>query len=291
MNEPVFRPGENRDIDHVAGLLHLHMNPKVPPEVFRRLLAYDWAGEKPHCGMVAEANGEIVGFHGNVYSMRRINGVERAFGSFTSLYVHRDWRGHNLGQKMMRTYEERTDITYTVFDPSKRVHGILEESGFRDLDLDRLVWTPDGRRADPDVEVLRDPALIRPRVTAEEQRYLDDHADLPAFPLLLADGQRQVLVFTLRQDRGDQGLCHDLVYCGDPKVFADLVDAAAPAILGDDARARLLVDARFLDGHRTKGRREPLRYRRMVRRADPALPDWRVDHLYTETMLLNLKLG
>ena len=127
MTAAIIRPGTEADIPQVAELLHQNMNRKVPAEVFARLMNYDWAGEKPHIGMVSEADGRIVGFHGNVYSMRRINGVERIFGSFTSIYVLRDWRGEDLGVRMMRTYEERPDITYSVFDPSTRVLGSKTE--------------------------------------------------------------------------------------------------------------------------------------------------------------------
>lgn len=289
MREAIFRPGADTDIDQVAGLLHQHMNRKVPPEVFRKLMDYDWAGEKPHIGMVVEAEGQIVGFHGNVYSTRFLADGPRVMGSFTSLYIHRDWRGENLGYRMMHTYEDRPDITYTVFDPSKRVHGILEQCGFRDLDLNRFVWesgSPSG-----DVEIIEDADRIAPLVSEEERRYLYDHRDMKAWPVLLRGDAGDVLTFWLRQDRGDKGFCHDLIYTGDPARLAAMIDAAAPRILGDDPRARLLADERFLDGHPVGGRREPLAYRRMVRRADPALPDWRVDHLYTETLLIDLKLG
>lgn len=290
MKEALFRPGTDRDIDQVAQLLHDHMNRKVAPETFRRLMDYGWAGEKPHIGMVVESpEGEIVGFHGNVYSTRFLAEGPRVMGSFTSLYIHKDWRGENLGYRMMHTYEDRPDITYTVFDPSKRVHGILEECGFRDLDLNRFIWAPGG--AAGNVEVIEDPDRIASSVSAEEQRYLHDHRDMKAYPVLLRGDAGDVLTFWLRQDRGDKGFCHDLIYTGDPVTLAAMIDGAAPRILGDDPRARLLVDERFFDGHSVSGRKEQLAYRRMVRRADPALPDWRVDHLYTETLLIDLKLG
>jgi len=291
MTAAIIRPGTEADIPQVAELLHQNMNRKVPAEVFARLMNYDWAGEKPHIGMVSEADGQIVGFHGNVYSMRRINGVERIFGSFTSIYVLRDWRGEDLGVRMMRTYEERPDITYSVFDPSTRVHAILESCGFRDLDMNRYVWEQGMSPRDDRVEVITDHDMIRPLVGAEEQRYLDDHRGLTAHPVLLRDHDGQVLCFFLQQDRGDKGFCHDLIYTGDPAALARMIDRAADRIMGDNPRARLLIDERFLDGNTTDGTCTPLPYRRMVRRADPPLPDWQVDHLYTETVLVNLKLG
>jgi GNAT superfamily N-acetyltransferase len=289
LRDALFRPGTDADIDQVSELLHQHMNRKVSAEVFRCLMDYDWAGEKPHVGMVVEAEGQIVGFHGNVYSSRFLADGPRVMGSFTSLYIHKDWRGENLGYRMMHTYEDRPDITYTVFDPSRRVHAILEECGFRDLDLNRFVWESGGHAGE--VEVIQDADHIAPLVSAEEQRYLHDHRDLKAFPVLLRGDAGDVLTFFLRQDRGDKGFCHDLIYTGDPVKLGGMLDAAAPRILANDPRARLLADERFFDGNATGGRKEPLAYRRMVRRADPALPDWRVDHLYTETLLINLKLG
>lgn len=292
MREALFRPGTDADIDQVSELLHQHMNRKVTADVFRRLMAYDWAGEKPHIGMVVEADGQIVGFHGNVYSTRFLPDGARVMGSFTSLYIHKDWRGENLGYRMMHTYEDRPDITYTVFDPSKRVHGILEECGFRDLDLNRYLWAPGGNGdRGGDVELIQDADRISPLISDEEQRYLHDHRDLRAYPVLIRGNSGDVLTFWLRQDRGDKGFCHDLIYTGDPVKLAAMIDAAAPGIMGGDPRARVLADERFFDGNPVGGRREPLAYRRMVRRADPALPDWRVDHLYTETLLIDLKLG
>lgn len=291
MNGPVFRPGNDRDIDQVAELLSLHMNRKVSPATFRRLMDYRWAGEKPHIGMVAAVGDDIVGYLGNVYSVRRFDGASRTFGSFTSLYVHKHWRGHNLGLRMMQTYETRPDITYTVYDPSERVHTILEHCGFRDLDTHRLVWEQGMGEAPGEMEVIADPSAIAAALGDEQQRYVDDHAALPAQPLLFRDRDLQLLCFLLRQDRGAEGYCYEMIYTSDPSALAALLDRMAGWILASHPRARLLVDERFLDGHATRGLRQPLSCRRMVRRADPPVPDWRIDHLYSETLLLDLKLG
>lgn len=291
MTDPVFRPGNENDIDQVATLLSVHMNRKVAPEKFRRLMDYQWGGEKPHIGMVAEADDGIVGFLGNVYSMRNFENTSRTFGSFTSLYVHKDWRGRDLGLRMMQTYEGRPDITYTVYDPSERVHGILEQCGFRDLDTHRLVWEQGMGEVGREVEVITDRRAIAAKLGAEQRRYLDDHAALPVHPLLCRDGEYQVFCFFLRQDRGEDGLCHELIYTDDPLALAALIDRMAAGVLATNPQSRLLVDERYLDGHACKGLRQSLSCRRMVRRANPLVQDWRIDHLYSETLLLDLKLG
>lgn len=291
MSEPDFRPGNDRDIDRVAELLSLHMNPKVPPATFRRLMDYRWAGEKPHIGMVAEVGDDIVGFLGNVYSVRRFGGSSHTFGSFTSLYVHKHWRGHNLGLRMMQTYEARPDITYTVYDPSQRVHAILEQCGFQDLDTHRKVWEQGMGDAPGGMEAVTDRSEIASMVGREQRRYLDDHAVLPALPILFSGPDHRVLCFFLRQDRGEEGFCHEMIYTDDPSALAVMIDRVAGWVLAAHPRARFLVDERFLDGHASGGLRQSLSCRRMVRRADPPVPDWRIDHLYSESLLLDLKLG
>lgn len=291
MTEPVCRPGNEGDVDQVALLLSEHMNRRVAPATFRRLMDYRWRGEKPHFGMVAAAGDDIVGFLGCIYSDRRIDGGARTFGSFTSLYVHKDWRGRNLGLRMMRTYEERPDITYSVYDPSDRVHGLLEQCGFTDLDTHRLVWEHGMGGETTGLEVVTDSEQMSEMLADEQLRYLADHAKLPARPLLFRQGGRQVLCFFLCQDRGCDGLCYELIFADDPVALAALIDAAAAWIQATDPRARLLVDERYLAGNDCRGRRQKLTCRRMVRRADPPVPDWRIDHLYSETLLLDLKLG
>lgn len=290
MTEPTFRPATEADAPGVAALLTAHMNPKIPPEVFARILDYRWSGEKPHAGIVAEADGEVVGYHGNVWSVRRVDGRERLMGSFSSLYVRRDWRGHDLGLRMMRTYAAMPEPTFTVFNPSRRVHAILEECGFRDLDTHRVVWRAGAGGGDTDV--VEDPAEIAAAVSQEERRYLAEHDGLPVQWRLLTGRGASVLCGFLRQDRGDQGLCWDMIYGGSPETLAGLIDGAARGLLADEPRGVLQVDARFLGGHAPAGGTpEPLRYRRMVRRGADAPAGDRIDHLYSETLLLGLKLA
>ncbi|MEM1316017.1 MAG: hypothetical protein AAGI51_15775 [Pseudomonadota bacterium] len=290
MTEPRFRPATEADAPGVAALLTAHMNPKIPPEVFARILDYRWAGPKPHAGIVAEAEGEVVGYHGNVWSMRRVDGRERPMGSFSSLYVRRDWRGHDLGLRMMRSYAAMPEPTFTVFNPSRRVHAILEDCGFRDLDTHRRVWRAGEGGSGP--EVVSDPAEIAAAVSDEERRYLHEHDGLPVRWRLLKGRGAAVLCGFLRQDRGEQGLCWDMIYGGDPETLAALIDGAAPALLAGEPRGVLQIDARFLGGHAPAGGAlEPLRYRRMARRGADAPADHRIDHLYSETLLLGLKIA
>lgn len=282
------RPALPADAASVGDFLNRHMNPDIPAATFARILDRSWAGAPPHSGYLAEAGGEIVAFHGAIGSLRQADGCGHRMASFSSLYVRRDHRGQDLGGRMMRRLVAESDVTYTVANPSRRVHALLESCGFRDLDTHRRVWAGGGSPGSG-VEILTVPALVSAEATAEERRILADHAGLGIRPALIRGPAGQVLCLLLREDRDGPTL--ELLHAGDPGILAASIDAAAPALLGPDPEARLRIDERFLDNRPAGGRREPLRHRRMVRPAARPPPDWRIDQLYTETLLLGLRLG
>lgn len=281
---PVVRPARPEDAARVGAFLSAHMNPRIPAEVFARILDYPWQAPRPHLGMLAELGGEVVGYHGCVWSRR---GAAR-FGSFSSLYVRRDMRGEDLGGRMMRAITAEAGPTLTVFHPSRRVHDLLEACGFRDLDTHRRVWAPGEGDPRAGVEAVRDPAAIRAAAGAEGLRLLADHAGLPAVPVLLSGRGDAALSFWLRQDRGASGRVWELIAGPEPERLAALIEGAAAALTAEGER--VLVDERFLGGA-DLGRREALAHRRMWRPGEATPARWRVDHLYTETLLLGLKLG
>lgn len=294
MTEAVFRDARPEDAAGIGELLHQHMNRKLSAETFARIVDYPWQEpDAPHRGQVAEAGGQIVGYHGIIFSHRIFNGASHLMGNFSSLYVHRDWRGSDLGLRMMRRIVSDLDITMTVFDPTKRVHGILEECGFTDIDLYRHVWDSDFRTARPAPEVITGAENILPKLDDPELlRIAADHADLRVRLVLLIDRETGARCLTgfLDQHRGDNGQVLDMIYCSDPAALAKCIDGAAPT-LTDRENGRLLIDERFLDGHQVAGLKVRHGHRRMIRPAANPLPGWQVDHMYSETVLMPLKLS
>lgn len=283
-NAPEIRPARPSDAAAVGAFLHAHMNAKIPPEAFARILDYTWDGAPAHRGWLAEIDGALVGYHGSVGSARWIDGRARPCGSFSSLYVHKSARGHDLGGRMMRALVAEPDVTYTVFNPSRRVQALLESCGFSDLETHRRVFTagPAGQ-----VQVTKGSAAA-PYIDAA---ILRDHAALPVTAAVLSDADGAVACLLGAPARGADGAAVELLYCSDPAALARMIEAASPALLGPEPGLRLHVDERYFDGNEPGGRREALAYRRMIRPARDPLPSWRVDHLYSETLLLGLKLG
>ncbi|MEL6233730.1 MAG: GNAT family N-acetyltransferase [Pseudomonadota bacterium] len=260
------------------------MNAKIPAEIFARILDYGWEGAPAHRGWLAEMDDKILGYQGSVGSSRKIDGVARPCGSFSSLYVHKSARGHDLGGRMMRALVAEPDVTYTVFNPSRRVQALLESCGFSDLETHRRVFVagPAGK-----VEVAHG-AAVAPYIDAA---ILRDHVGLPVSAALLSDADGAVACLLGAPARGTEGAAIELLYTSDPTNLARMIEAAAPALLGSEPDLRLHVDERYFAGNEPGGQREPLAYRRMIRPARDPLPAWRVDHLYSETLLLGLKLG
>lgn len=279
-----IRPAGPGDVDQAARLLHAKMDPSIPLDRWHRIMAYDWGTRKPDWGIVAVDGDRVVGFHGCIYSERTIAGRAELFGNFTSMYLLKAYRSKELGIGMMKAHAARADTTYSVYDASPRIHHLLEGIGFVKLDQARLIWR---RRGPPSLRVLTDPAEIRPLLATDQQRLLDDHGDLAAHPHLALTDDGPCLLFFTVQDR-DHGLDHEVLHAGDPAVLAGHAQAIADAIL-PDAPARLAVDSRFLTGHATSGRREVLPTQRYVKTTRVAPAD--VDHLYSETLLLELKTG
>ncbi|MEM9050065.1 MAG: GNAT family N-acetyltransferase [Pseudomonadota bacterium] len=283
---PQIRPATRADAAAVGAFLHAHMNGKIAPEVFARILDYGWEGAPGHRGMLAQADGAIVGYHGSVGSARWIDGLARPCGSFSSLYVHKSARGHNLGEEMMRALVGMTNVTYTVFNPSSRVQDLLERCGFVDLDDTRYVFF--GQDAAGPVQISRDPGILARLI---DRRILEDHVGMPVDPVVLSDRDGEAACILSAPARTAGGSAVELLHVSDPAGLARMIAAAAPLLLGHDRDLRLHADARYFDGHDPGGRHTPLPYRRMIRPAAAALPLWRVDHLYSETLLLDLKLG
>jgi len=77
MGKGFVRVAEAGDAEGICSLLHSKMNPRIPIEHWRRLMNYNWLNEKPDYGRVVEADGQILGYCGMVYSDRLIGDANR----------------------------------------------------------------------------------------------------------------------------------------------------------------------------------------------------------------------
>lgn len=298
MSAPRIRPAHDPDRPAICRFLHDNMSDKFTLAEWDRLFAYRWLREKPDLGRILEDRGEIIGFMGNIYSVRIINDRPEWIVSLSAWYLHKAYRKQGLGRDLMASATENPDMTYTLLNSSARTLHLLPDLGFTVMDDTRYYWTQSGTRqldvtvpgvTVPGVTVINDWDAVYAGAGERERGYLQDHRALPVRSFLLRVGSRTCLLMCSIVTKKDGRLYYDALYIGDPQLLARNAQAIADALL-PDANSVLAVDARFLTNARLDDHARavtlsvPLSFKTTRLRAD------QVDNLYTEIQLMNLKL-
>lgn len=292
-----IRPATRGDADAVVTLLHQRMNSKIAPDRWRRLFTYDWLDVVPDYGRVAEADGEIVGYVGAIYSDRMIAGRTERLVNICAWYLSKDHRGGGAGTELMAQATDNPEWHYNIMTSSSRTVGILDDVGYRVLDDHRYDWhrTPG---SDGPLGAVFDAVTDRDEIVAAatdtELKLLKDHAGLPVTPVLLCTPTQEALALFSFTRKGDDQPWYDLLYIRDPSILSVWGQATADALLPAD-NAVMSADARFcqpppnLDADTDgRARRISLPVPRFVK--SQRLSGHYVDHLYTELQLMGLKL-
>lgn len=274
------------DIDAVCALLSTHMNPAFPPERWKRLFAPNWCLDTPNLGLVAEDNGEIVGFHGHVCSTRPIDTHRERFINFTSWYLRKEYRGQGLGRAMLEMATSDPDATYMVCSLSPKRLDFFKTLGLDVLETERLLWRADDRPYE-NLEIFRDPEVIAKRANPREVAVLEDHEGLAVTPVLISTRCCQCLLLLSLAKKKNDTLYHDVLYRSDPKVFTERAQDIARALL-PDGDCVLAADRRFVNDDGPGAEVEQIKSPRFYKsnRVKPA----DIDLAYSEIVLLGLKL-
>jgi GNAT superfamily N-acetyltransferase len=284
------RPAIAGDVDAICQLLHEQMNRKFSLERWRRLMTYSWAPEKPDLGRVAAVDGRIVGYVGMVYADRKLDGRRHRIVNICAWYLDKAYRGLGLGFELMRSATADPETTYTNFTSSARTLTLLDRVGFRILDGERRLWTARETIgvAPARFDIERDEAQILKTCEAAEADMLRDHAGLPICPMLIRQGQGSCLaVFSVKQ-KLDNETYFDVLHLSDPGFFTTKAQAIADCLLPRAGKAVLAADARLLMGHPEGGAVRPMPVPRFFKSS--ALPAAKIDNMYSELQLLDLKL-
>ncbi len=282
-----LRPATSGDIPAIVDFLHDHMDRRISHERWRRIVEYNWPGNKPTCGWLVEDGCDIVGYLGLVYAPRTIDGANHCLVNLTSWYLRRPYRDLKTALAMLHAATADTDATYTVFSSRPAVTRLMRRTGFRCLDDTRYVWRRRGAGAG-DLEVSTDPATIRTRLNPPARKLLDDHAAFNATSFLLRapGGETCFLLLSIRHKGADIAY-HEALYVSEPSVLARHAQQFADLILPGE-KALLAVDCRFLAGQTVSAATETIPAPRFFKSTQ--LAPSKVDFLYSEILLLNLKL-
>lgn len=283
---PIVRPAGEADIDAVVELLHTRMNPKIPRARWRRILDYPWRPPDVERGWLVEAEGEVVGFMATIYSDRPTPLGIRRFCDLGSWYLLREHRGSGVGDALLRAGMARPEVTYATMTARAATGRKIRALGFQVLDDTRSLFEP---RPGAAPELTVEPATPQALATIgpEALRIVADHEGLPVSHAILREGDKAVhLAYHVKLKGEDIAYC-EVLHVGDPDFLAPRAQALADRLARPE-RGVLAVDARFMQGAVDKGRIEALPLARWFR--SPDVDPIAVDHLYSEIVLLDLKL-
>ncbi len=253
-------------------------------------MTYRWMKEKPDFGRVVEADGQILGYCGMVYSDRLIGDANQLrperMVSMSSWYLDKSLRGQGLGRDMLISCISDPTLTYATLTNSSKPLAIVEALGFQVLEDHRYIW----RKTDSlhsGVIIIKDVDSIKARIDSNQQRLIDDMQEYALTPLLVElDAQQTLLFFSIKR-KSEDVLWYDLMYASDQALFVHCAQALADQLL-PATQAVLASDGRFVKEppHGIVSERLPVgRYYVSERVARNE-----IDHLYSELQLLNLKL-
>lgn len=276
------RPAGDADIEPVADLLHRLMNPKIPRERWRRVLDYPWRPPEAERGWLAEDAGTVVGFMATIYSDRETSVGIRRFCDLGAWYLERDYRGTGIGDELLRAGMAQPGTTYATMTARRATGRRIRALGFTVLDATRQVFRPQASRPGLDLR-----AVDEARLGARSRRIVRDHRGLNVEMGTAGDPASPVLFVFQSKRKGADILYRELLFCSDLDFLAAEAGALAQTLCRDASQI-LAVDSRFLPADLGEGEQEEIVLPRWVR--TPDVPPADVDHLYAETLLLDLKL-
>jgi GNAT superfamily N-acetyltransferase len=282
----IVRPAEARDIESVVDLLFDNMSQKVPKERWRRLLDYPWRPADADLGRVAVDGDRVVGFLGLVYVDRPIGGHIERFCNICAWYLLKSHRGQGIGQQIQFSAVADPRVTYTIMTATAATgRAFATNSGFKVLDDKRYILRR-GAGGGRSVELIDDPDRISPLLASDDRTILEHHRPYNVKHLLARVGAEACYIVMQVKRKGADIDYHEVMYASDGRLLSETAPSIANTLLPSDT-AVLAIDPRFLPSTpdwETEALRLPRWYR------SPRLEPGRIDHLYGEIPLLDLKL-
>lgn len=251
---------------------------------WRMLLDGRWAGTQNGIAITARDRGKLVGVLGMVTAERPTYLGPRTTANMSSWYLLKSHRGTGLGGRMLDFATSRPGITVTNFATSALAKPALDRSRLVEIDAARHLFAPRGPAR---LRVHSDPLALGSDLSDRDRQIVEDHAGLaiPSYVVETPDGLCLVLLSVKR--KVPEFLSHELLYAGDLKLLGRYVRDFADALLPPEG-ARLAIDERFLPPGVDSDARQVLTAPRYSTPGD--LPPSAVDHIYSEIVLLDLKI-
>ena len=247
---------------------------------WRAILSGRWADPDDPFAISVRNQGRLVGCLGLVASHHVHDGARRRILNMTSWYLNKELRGTGTGKAMLHLLLQNPDDTITNFTSAPGAAHAVRAAGMQVLDAERLIWRPDATRT----------PLPMPNdlpTTDAEARVLADHKGLDLHPVQIETPDGPLLVILSIKQKHEDYVTHELFHASDLSLLARYIDRIAATLLPPD-RAIFAVDRRFLP---TETQADEVQAFAVPRFWSPGqLKPEQIDHLYSETVLLGLKL-
>lgn len=249
------------------------------------ILSGRWSAPGDSYAITVRDAGTLVGVLGLVTARRPTAGGMVTTSNMTSWYVDKAYRGRGVGSDMLALVTADPDITVTNFSSAKGAVPVVERAGFSVLDAKRLVWHPGQGKAR--FKIHERPLESALAVTECDRTVLEDHAglDLRTVAVETPDGVC-TLVSSVKQ-KHETHVTHEAMYIGDRTLFSRYARVIADSVLPPD-RAVLSVDQRFAPPGTLSDAVEEIAVPRFY--TEGRMPAADVDHLYSEIVLLGMKM-
>lgn len=285
-SKPVVRPIQVDDVAAVSGFLHHHLNTRVTPEAWARLLTPPWPSPADNRGFQLVHDGRIVGAYAAVYSTRERGGETVRVCNLAAFCVLEGYRTQSL--LLVRAMLKQKGYVFTDLSPSGNVVAMNERLGFQRLDTATQLTVNLPRPPRRGIRISQDPDAIARAVTGDDARIFADHRDAPAAQhLVVTDGDRYAyLMFRTDRRKGLPVFATPLHVGGDRKLLERSWGSVASRLLTSHGLVATLAERRVLGFSPRVGVGVELKHPRpRMFRGDGATVD-DVDYLYSELTLV-----
>ncbi|NIZ62866.1 hypothetical protein DL239_18000 [Sedimentitalea sp. CY04] len=253
---------------------------------WRAILDGRWGRANDSYAITVRDQGKLVGALGLVTAQRPTANGPRITANMTSWYLLKPYRGTGVGRKMIELATANPDITVTDFTSSPGAVHAVKRAGLVELDTQRLIWKPSTSPAQK-LPIHPNPLELGNRISTKDKQILQDHLNLPLTPLAIETPNGPLVVVLSIKQKHDDYVTHEVMYLGNRDLFALHARAIADSLLPSSS-AILSVDGRLLPASVEPDVIEEFAIPRFYTPGRMAPED--IDHLYTEVVLLGLKL-
>lgn len=281
-----IRFAEPDERDAVIAYLHRSFpRAKWDLQGWQRLLSGRWAAPEDPFAVTVWDGPSLVGALGLVMSRRQTDAGPARVCNLSSWYVDKPYRGQGIGQRVMQLVTEDPELTCTNLSSARGALGVVANVGLKVLDSERCFWRAGAGDLLPCDE---DPLQGGHGLAARDLQVLRDHAGLNLRAAVVSTPDGPYLAVLSVKQKVDDHISHELLYHNAPDLLARHAPQIARSLLHGQGRAMFYADARFVpEGTEVQGRAAipvPRFY------SPGALPKAQVDLLYSEIVLLDMKL-